>query len=71
MSNIHLIGEFFNLQMLSESNIHSYFSYFLKFISDEEKVEEFCKLLMVVGKNLDKELAQVRKDDCNIMPLFV
>ncbi len=71
LSNIQLIGELFHLQMLSESNIHSYFSYFLKFISDEEKVEEFCKLLTVVGKNLNKESAQVRMNVCNILALFI
>ena len=56
---VHLIGELFKLQMLTEKIMHSCIKKFLKDIDNPEEanIESLCTILKIIGKWLDKEKA--------------
>ncbi|CAB4041812.1 eukaryotic translation initiation factor 4 gamma 1 isoform X1, partial [Paramuricea clavata] len=59
LGNIKFIGELFKLKLLRENIIHGYIYRILAFrAGDEESLESMCKLMFMIGKDLDHEIAK-------------
>lgn len=57
------LKELFNLKMLTENIVHDCVFKPLK-AKDEESVECVCRLLSIIGKELDTDKARVRISHC-------
>ncbi len=55
LSNISFIGELYNLEMLTARIMHECLKKLLLSPADEEGLECLCRLLAIVGKNLETE----------------
>ncbi|XP_078614815.1 eukaryotic translation initiation factor 4 gamma 3-like isoform X9 [Branchiostoma floridae x Branchiostoma japonicum] len=61
LGNIRFIGELFKLKILAENIMHDCVVKLLK-SNDEESLECLCRLLTMIGKDLDVERAKPRMD---------